>query len=64
MVRSQAGLNRALRHWNEGILTLRVDGHPTAYPAVISISLGFRGYDFIQISCISVNQMQESIKDQ
>lgn len=63
IVRTQAGLRQALRHFGR-MNDEEVRGHPTSYPSLISISVGYTGNTFFRVDAVHLNRLQDKIANQ
>lgn len=62
IVRTQAGFRKACKTFNDDpIVKLEVDDPPSSYPCLISLSLGYRGYHYIQCNWIHLNDLNKAI---
>lgn len=65
LVRTQAGLRKAIKEQFEDWKSLEVHGIPTKYPAIVAIMAGrSRGIDFIQVSSVHVNVVKDVLAKQ
>lgn len=64
VVRTQAGFRKAIRHFNEGDSdTSEVDGWPTSYPSLVSLSRGYNGTIFTGVNCVHLNVLSDVVKN-
>jgi len=61
VVRTQAGFKQAVKHFRGPNSSTDVEGHPTSYPAVVALSIGYRGYNYVQSSCLHVNEFRKGL---
>lgn len=66
IVRTQAGFKQAIRHWRGESCTgeRRVEGYPTSYPALIALSRGYSGYDYIRVTHVHLKRVRSALKGQ
>lgn len=63
IVRTQAGFRKACKIYEDGDFKMEVDNYPTSYPALISLSTGYRGYTYISVSWVHINVLKKLLKD-
>ena len=65
IVRSQAGFNKAVKLFKDGedYIDSTVFDYPTIYPALVSLSLGYRGYHYVNVNWIHLNEIKGVLKD-
>lgn len=63
IVRTQAGFRRACKDFDRRCSSdgLEPNGFPTEYPSLISLSMGYRGYHFIEVAWIHLNDLTASL---
>ena len=64
IVRTQAGLRQALRHWGRESHESDVRGYPKSYPALICISWAYSGDTWIRIDTVHLNTVREKLEGQ
>lgn len=65
LIRTQAGLRKAIKARFEDWKEMEVCGRPKKYPAIVAITNGrFCGKDFIQISSVHVNIVRDVLTKQ
>ncbi|QXO11003.1 hypothetical protein pEaSNUABM54_00177 [Erwinia phage pEa_SNUABM_54] len=67
IVRTQAGFMSAIHHRLDALhqSTRPTEYHhnyPKTYPSLVSIDVGYRGYDCLEISCAHLNVVKEAIE--
>lgn len=66
LVRTQAGLKQAIKHWLQDEDWRKrfdnVDGYPESYPSIVTFSVSYRGVEDLSIRSMHVNTMIEAIK--
>lgn len=65
LVRTQAGFNQAVKEVIDDryeYQSMEVYGFSTSYPAIVSISIGYAGYHYVQCTSVHVNIMKEAIE--
>ncbi|CAM3794422.1 hypothetical protein [Castellaniella denitrificans] len=67
LVRTQAGFRQAIKaefsdHCEDWVMR-DVEGWPTSYPSVVSLSLGYRGSLFVDCNSVHVNVIRAAISD-
>ena len=63
IIRTQAGFKKAYKDFAEECYKdYGVDNYPTSYPCLISLSLGYRGYHYIECNWAHLNTLKKSIK--
>tara|TARA_Y100000593_G_scaffold94032_1_gene191274 strand:+ start:56868 stop:57122 length:255 start_codon:yes stop_codon:yes gene_type:complete len=70
LVRTQAGFKQAINDcfgddWQDVQLLLRTNytNYPKSYPAVVSLSIGYCGDNYLHCNNVHVNVLREVIKD-
>ncbi|MBV6304956.1 hypothetical protein KVP10_08650 [Candidimonas humi] len=67
LVRTLAGFRKAIRaefsDYCENWVMNDVQGWPTSYPAVVSLSLGYRGSSFVACNSVHVNILKAAISE-
>lgn len=64
LVRSQAGFRKACRLYEGGEGKMDVNKYPTSYPALVSLSTGYRGDWYISVSWTHINNLKTALKEQ
>lgn len=63
LVRTQAGFKRVIKQCQaDSEYPYEVEGHPTAYPALISIHIAYRGYHYLSVRHAHVNAIQQAVE--
>lgn len=65
-VRTQAGFKRALDEWSgreKGEHRLEISRYPKKYPCMVTLSFGYRGYEYIEVSITPFKKMEKFIND-
>lgn len=60
-VRTQAGFRKALKHYRDDREDLKVEdvsSWPTEYPSVVTMTIGYQGYWYIQVRAITVARLK------
>ena len=63
LVRTQAGLKHVIKHFGGGQWP-ESEGYPSSSPAVVSLSIGYRGIEFIRVNAVHVNTLISVVKDE
>lgn len=69
LVRTQSGFKKAIKdNFSECFgdweyYAKNISGYPKSYPAVVSLSVGYRGATCFQCNCVHVNVLKEAIKE-
>lgn len=63
LVRTQAGLVRAIKDCFGSDIVMEVWGYPKSYPSVVSLAMWYMGYDYVECTSVHVNKLLEKIKD-
>lgn len=64
LVRSQAGYEKALKHWEtfiDGGGLDQLTGFPVSFPSLITINSKYRGYVFAEVEAISFNDLSAAM---
>lgn len=64
IVRTQAGLRKAIKARFDDWKGLEVCGRPKKYPALVTISMGYCGYEFINIHSVHLNRLKDVLAQQ
>lgn len=64
IVRTQAGLRKALKAQFEDWKTLKVNGRPTKYPVLVTLSVGYCGYEYISIHSVHLSRLKDVLAQQ
>lgn len=64
IVRTQAGLRKAIKARFEDWKGLEVCGRPKKYPALVTISMGYCGYEYINIHSVHLNRLKDVLTQQ
>jgi len=64
IVRTQAGLRQALKHRFDDWKAYSVNGRPKKYPALVTIGMGYCGYEYINIYSMHLNALKDVLVQQ
>ncbi len=65
-IRTQAGFKRAVDEWSgreKGEHRLQLSRYPKNYPCMVSLSFGYRGYDYIEVLVVPFKKMEKFSND-
>jgi hypothetical protein len=63
VVRTQAGFKQAVRDfWGPDDGRPEVVGYPLSYPSVVALSAGYKGYTYVQASCMHINEFRKGLE--
>ncbi len=57
VVRTQAGFRQALKAWGGKVKGDTIHDWPTAYPSLVTFTVGYCGYHYVQCTAIHLNTL-------
>ena len=63
IVRTQAGIKHAAIHFVGGPTEMEIKGYPQSYPALISLSVGYSGIEWIRLNAVNLNTVLDAIAE-
>jgi hypothetical protein len=65
IVRTQAGFRKALKCVCDDPSTLKeVPNYPKSYPALVSISVGYCGYEYMHVNVVPLDKLKDKLREQ
>lgn len=66
--RTQAGFKQAVKHFmrSDSLIPAQrcnIEGYPTSYPALVSLTTGYRGYTYIQANSIHLKALRMKLSE-
>lgn len=71
VVRTQAGFKKACKDFLDGagfgddnIIREKIFNYPTVYPALVALSIGYEGYEFLRVQWVNLNAVGLYLKQE